>query len=284
MSDQEGKKLSVREWISIGILLVAIVSFAYWKAESEFYKSEVREWTIGFLFPATVGGASYLLSQQAEKERESQREQEALRLREQQEQAELKDYFDRITNLILKNYQICSGSKEFQIIQALTVNVLREVNASRMNQIIYFLWKMNLCQVGGNDSICRCLKLDGANLERLSAFNVDFRESTFTNAKLQGADFLMSDFKNAIFWAAELDNVSFKAVNLDGADFCGASFKNADFTGASLIGTRFLEGEGLSQEQASECQEYSPQYYSFNGLYEDLQKIILKKREEFSSE
>ncbi|MBV5262052.1 hypothetical protein FLX56_27010, partial [Synechococcus moorigangaii CMS01] len=104
-----------KQWIIssvLGCLLLIIVLCLYTNAKGDWTKEEVREWTIGLLFPGTVGVVGYFLNQAAEeraKAAQEQQENEAKAekdLREklakqerqdQREQANLQYYFDRIS-------------------------------------------------------------------------------------------------------------------------------------------------------------------------------------------
>ncbi|WP_051188718.1 pentapeptide repeat-containing protein [[Leptolyngbya] sp. PCC 7376] len=222
-------------------------------------REEIREWTIGLLFPIVVGVGGYWLNQQSEeranaeqeqaqreakKERESREKLAKQEREEQREQADLKYYFDRISTLVVENKlaQTEQESETYHIARALTANILRELSTERMNQVMFFLRSLKLTgYVEHTDSeediqleattlsVLKGIELNDAELENLNAARGNFEGANLQGANLQGANLTRANLTRA-----KLDKANLERANLWYTKLCDSYLREANLIGVTF--------------------------------------------------
>jgi len=217
-------------------------------------RAEHREWAIGLLFPAVVGGGGLWLNNQAERRSEKVKNEE-------REQSELKDYFDRISTLVVESGLTKSDeeSDQYQIARALTANILRELTEKRMNQVMFFLGSLGLLgrpietkeespeseneQLKRSLSLLRGIDLNNAELQGLKGWKTDLGRASLNGANLSGASLNEANLNGANLINANLSEADLNGVNLINANLNGANLNEADLGRADLFGAKLFGAE-----------------------------------------
>lgn len=287
------------QWFLSSLLGAGLLGYIYWIAhlEKKDAREEVREWTVGLLFPAIVGGGGYWLNQQAE--RRSGKEKN-----EEREQSELKNYFDRISTLVVENglTKCDEESEQYQIARALTANIFRQLTGERMNQVMFFLGSLSLLgrpidakeesPEGKNEqtkrslSLLRGIDLSNAELQGLKGMRIDLSKAYLFKGNLSGANIERSNFSEANLSGANLSgavltesilyDVNLSGADLSGANLCRANLEVANLSEANLSGAILWNTElwfaslsgaklektklskHLTEEQQKQCEIYDP--------------------------
>lgn len=203
---------------------------------------------------------------------------------------ELQNYFDRMTELLLKHSLKTSAedSETRSIARSITFAVAPELNSVQKGQLLIFLYDAGLIfryspilNLGGVDlqkvsimpkADLRRISLRGANLqnskfERANFYYADFKSSKMQNTNLIGAILLQASLRDAILIKANLREASIKdadlrwanlshanleEANLEDADLRRADLQNANFKNAVLINTK-LNNALVSKTQLQEA-------------------------------
>lgn len=281
----------------VGICCVG--GYAYWtfRSDDRELRVERREWAIGLLFPAVVVGGGYWLNQQAEKRTEQEqkkaKEEANLERQEQREQSELKDYFDRMSTLVVERdlgsraLSKSESPKQVLIIaKALTVNILREVSEERMEQIVWFLKSLGLVGMiyqGQNESgefvedqdqsIFEGVDLNNADLEGFTASELNFYRTNLRYANLKGANlfevaFCSCDLTGVDFQGATLIECSFYKTDLTEASLVGVDLTNVTISSSVLKKTRL--STHLSKQDQEQCKKEPKRRSIFKPTYDPI--------------
>lgn len=184
----------------------------------------------------------------------AQRQQDIAISTDQQRQATLETYLDRIQDL-LTNAHLSDpkASAEIRAIaRARTLTALTRLDPDRKRIIIQFLYEANL--INNKTGI----DLRDADLSNANLATLNLSGSEFDGADLDGANFNDANLNNTYIDGANLLDATFSNTSLDGTHFgcatkgsffscttlINADFRNAllngtDFFGAHLVGARF---------------------------------------------
>lgn len=178
----------------------------------------------------------YLADKRAEVDRE-------LNL-DSQRQATLARYFDRMTELMLREGLGNAGEDGHRLVRiraiarAETLDVLGTLDGSRKAQVVKFLYEADLL-----DAKHPVISLEGADLSR-----VDLRNARISGIDLSGANLEESSLANAKLVGGKL-----AGANLIRADLFGTNFTNADMRHVKLGGAKLtlttMSGTNLSQAE-----------------------------------
>ena len=213
--------------------------------------------------------------EQAEKNREEDRrraeqqaELERQIARERREQETLEQYFDRMTELLLKwdlreKAETDEESEVRSLARSRTLAVLRNLGPERRGNVIQFLYESNLISDRGNGTSTIDLagadlsgaqlswanltgvNLRNADLSRAELIGANLAEADLTKADLSSADLTLADLMRAnLIWAklggANLETADLSEANLTWASLRGANLADADLSGADLTRTDLI--------------------------------------------
>ena len=175
--------------------------------------------------------------------------------REANQNAVLKEYFDKLEELTFGQNLLAATPNEGAIVLARgrTVVALRELDLSRKTQLIAFLQASDLSQITENSAepviSFKAQNLSDLDLRRVNLSGLDFQRAALRNANLQGADLLNANLEGAALRNANLQGAYSQNANLQGASLWdtnlqGAYLQNANFQGAYLQSAN-LEGADL---------------------------------------
>lgn len=173
---------------------------------------------------------------------------------ENQRQTTLEDYFDRMSDLLLKDNLASSepGYVVRNVAVARTLSVLRRLDHKRNKQITQFLKDTGLYHVlSFRGAELRNVDLRDCNLE-----SGDFSEVDFTGANLSGANLAHAKLEKARLHNVDLEHADLRNANLSGAsvestklthsicyeiDLRNAIIRSSNFTGSIFNDGRFQE-------------------------------------------
>jgi len=146
----------------------------------------------------------------------------------------LKNYRDGIDTLLLTSGLRTAplGSDVRRIAHSRTLDVLRQVDASRKGAVVTYLADLGLVQGGYFDTTAKWHIVVPA----ISLYRADLLNADLTITDLRGADLTGANLYRATPRGANLTNVNLTNVNLRGADLYRADLLNANLTNTDLRG------------------------------------------------
>jgi uncharacterized protein YjbI with pentapeptide repeats len=168
-----------------------------------------------------------------------------------QREAALKAYIDKMSELLLTNNlgELIEDKGARKIARIQTLTVLRRLDAERKGSVLQFLQEAGL--ISKNNPIIELTgaNLSEANLSRANLNHADLREADLSGADLQGAD-LREALLGGSLQGANLCDANLREANLNVANLEEADLRRADLIMASLSGANLsaasLEGADLS--------------------------------------
>ncbi len=147
-----------------------------------------------------------------------------------QQEAALQSYLDRLSELQLKENlrKLEPDAEAWNIARSRTLTVLRGLDPNRKGSVLRFLSESGLISI---------IDLSGADLVGAELSEVKLEEAKLTSAKLSNSNLL---------------GAGLKGTNLRGADLSGAILVDADLRGANLT-TAKLKGARLSEAVLNEA-------------------------------
>lgn len=194
------------------------------------------DWLQLLLVPLILAIVAYLLNESQQKR---QRETE----QNKQNQSTLDSYFDRMTELLLKEKLKESpvDSEARALARTLSLTALRNLDGKRKGQVIQFLYESKLIFTGKGKTIVYLemadlteADLSGLHLENVHLNTCNLRKANFKGAWLKGANLNMSKLQEA-----DLSDVPLDYGSLDMAILIGANLEGAMLWGTSCAGTHF---------------------------------------------
>jgi len=183
------------------------------------------------------------------------REQDREIANERRNQATLEAYFDRMTELLLKE-GLLESQKDAEvqsIARSRTLAVLRSLDGKRKGQVVQFLYGSGL--IGPKHVVW----LDGADLR-----GADLIEVKLINTNLSGVNLRRANLQGALLcksWLVEADlrKASLKGTDLRSCNFSGANLANANLRKALL--------EGSSREEETNLLDANLDGANFEGAF-----------------
>jgi len=159
-----------------------------------------------------------------------------------QREAAMKEYFDKVSELMLhENLSKSEPDAEVRkIARVLTLTVLRRLDGRRKGSVIQFLYESGLI-----DKDKRIVNLTGADLH-----GADLHGAKLFAADLHGAKLLFADLRGAHLDEADLSGAHLTSADLSGADLFVANLHEAHLDEADLSGAK-LDRADLSEADLS---------------------------------
>jgi len=191
----------------------------------------------GFWFNHRERKAAELRSGNERKAAELRAKTESDIAEDNQREEALKEYIDKISELLL--HEKLRESKPVDevrtIARVLTLTVVRRCDAERKGSVLLFLHEAGLI-----DTLKGIIDLDGAFL-----WEANLSSATLSFANLSKANLSGANLSKAFVWEANLHFANLSGANLskaflNGADLSAANLSGANLKGASLSGANLL--------------------------------------------
>jgi uncharacterized protein YjbI with pentapeptide repeats len=277
---QEISKKRVATLIGIGVALtVIIVLLAKGSASlgwTGFRGMTVRAWLELLIVPMVLVGIGLLFEmQQAERQRATEQQQQALADQRAQDEA-LQAYLNQMSQLMLerKLLEAEPGDPVHTLAQARTSTVILRLDAQHNESVSRFLsnsglaasseasarllTEITLPRATLSDADLRFADLRGADLRDAYLVDANLRRAglhraDLSRANLNGATLSSADLEGATLWSvtlrdAYLPNANLRYADLSGADLSGVTLSGADLSGAVGITSEWLDQQAYSLE------------------------------------
>ena len=263
--------ISVAIIVVIALIIVIILGYRfdwdwtglgpYTPPNSNFQRGKTLwDWMQLLIIPAVLAIAGYtftLTTSQNERratEQRSKDEQKAAEQRSQterdialdnQREAALQDYIDKMSELLLeeKLRESQQGDEVQKIARVRTLTVLTRLDSRRKRSVLQFLYELGLI----NKEAC-IVDLRGADLQGANLREVPLNGAFLGETNLHGAN-----LTRALLGESYLNGANLRKANLCGADLRGANLSYANLYGADLTGA-YLSGAELTRAYLS-CTE-----------------------------
>jgi uncharacterized protein YjbI with pentapeptide repeats len=210
------------------------------------------DWMNLLLVPLCIAAGALLLDRSArENERQRTRERSALEREiatDHQQEESLQTYFDRMTELLLKDKLSRFSPEEVRsVARVRTLAVLRGLDGKRKGAVLLFLRDSGLIDREAIIDLCgadlRGASLVLASLKRLNLGEADLRKADLRGANLSKAYLSGTNLMGADLTGANLGGADLYAANLNGADLSMAYLRGATLNGADLRGGKLNEAD-----------------------------------------
>lgn len=215
--------------VFIGLAGLILVGWGYTVPESGFPSKTLWDWMQLAVMPLALAVIASVFSR-------SEKRNEIAIAQDNQRETALQGYFDRMSELLLKeNLRGAEeGSEIRSVARARTLAILRGLDGRRKGSLLNFLQETQL--ISGKNPI---IDLRGANLQQaaLGGANltgIDLRETDLTGANLRFARLGEADLSGATLHQADMTLACLHRANLTGADLREAKLGAADLSGANL--------------------------------------------------
>ena len=203
------------------------------------------EWLQLLIIPAVLALGGYLFAFNISKNEQGIAS-------DNQQQAALQAYFDKMSELLLHEHlgESPPPNEAVVIARARTATVLRILNPSRCASIIQFLSQvgvLRLCVENSakssfdwplkNEYSLAGIELPETNFNSVDLSMIHLEGANFYRAFLREANLEGTDLSRANLQRANLMHANLQKANLSGANLQGARLFGADLQGANLVGT-----------------------------------------------
>jgi uncharacterized protein YjbI with pentapeptide repeats len=154
----------------------------------------------------------------------SERKNERELAKDRQEDASLQTYFDRMSELLLKeNLQTTKKKSVRNVARTRTLSVLRGLDANRKKDLLLFLYEAKL--INNKDAI---IKLSGADFNCASLQDVILQEVCLDDVNMRGANLKYAYLDHASMKGAKLQGAQLHSAYLIGVELYRAELQDAD--------------------------------------------------------
>jgi uncharacterized protein YjbI with pentapeptide repeats len=263
------------------VILLLLLAWITWETRRlgnlGFGDKAFWDWMDLFIIPIVVGGgAAWLNKSQRENElriAEDNRKEDRRIAEERRHQATLEAYFDRMTELLLKEGLRDSKKKDDEvrsIARTRTLAVLRSLGGRRKGQVVQFLYESRLV---GKEPV---VELKEADVSGAHLHNADLHEANLDRANLCGATFFGAYLRGAILSNTDLREAVLSLTNLDEADLSNAKLREANLRVAYLREAK-LVGANLREANLREANLHGADLSRANLTGADLSEANLTK-------
>lgn len=219
-----------------------------------FEKKTLWDWMELLVIPLVLVFGAFILNR-SERESERQQAEERAKLEreianDRQQEAALQAYFDRMSDLLLKEKLRTTKKAEVRdVARTRTISIMRVLDRRRNNLVIQFLREARV--VTDKNSILNGAEMEGMDLQRLHLNEVYMQGANLEGADLQDAYLYQANLQGARLWRANLRNTILQRANLSEAILQEANLQDAflweaNLQSALLLDTN-LEGADLFQ-------------------------------------
>jgi hypothetical protein len=229
-------------WLSTHKLTLTLTGFGS-TAIASLQTKTVWDWMELLLLPLVLIGGVLLLTR-SRRQIESRRSEENASVEREiasdnQKEDAVQAYFDRMTDLILKEKLSKFSPEEVKTVARVrTLTILRGLDPRRKGRVLMFLKDSGLIDREAVIDLC------GADLSGVSAAFASLGRVNLSEANLSGADLQGAGLGKAYLGGTNLRGANLAGANLAGADLFEASLSGADFSHARLNGAT-LNGADL---------------------------------------
>jgi len=183
------------------------------------------DWLELLIIPIILGGGAIWFNSQ-EKRREIDIAED------RQRENILRDYFDKMSDLLLKEHLIEKKNIDKIIVdvaQVKTVTALRGLDKNRKIQLIQFLQDANLIDFILKGAPLSNINLNGANLKGINLEGANLVQGHLRESNLEGANLQGANLQSII-----IEKTSLIMANMEGVDLSGSSINFCDFSEVNL--------------------------------------------------
>jgi len=237
-----------KSYLLYSSMVLFIGGFAYILVETikakntGFETKTLWDWMELLIIPAVLAGGATLLNR-SERALERKIAEDRAKLErdlatDRQQEAALQNYFDRISELLLKEKLLTTQVAEVRdVARTRTISTMRGLDINRSRLIVQFLAEAKL--ITDEKSILNHAKMRGMNLQGTALAGAFLQGADLTGAFLQGADLqeanlLQANLKDADLREANLFDAKLQYATLSGANLEGAFLWRADLEKANL--------------------------------------------------
>ena len=270
-------KITWKKYLLYASIVLALGSLGYILLETVkakntgFETKTLWDWMDLLIIPLFLAGGAFFLNRsesvverQAAEDRAKLEREIAL---DRQQEGALQAYFDRMSELLLKEKLRTTEVPEVRdVARTRTISVMRVLDRRRNNLVIQFLREAKL--LTDEKSILNGANMSGMNLEGLRFDEVYLQDAILTGANLRHTNFLAANLQRVSFWeanlqeaylhSANLQKAHLYAANLQGANLVKANLQEANLQWANLIGAQLLratiEGATLAFAKLQEAE------------------------------
>ena len=241
--------------IVVGGLFLFLIQLGYsysWTGFAEFTPSNpdtVRsktlwDWMELLIIPVVLAGGAILLNR-SERALERKTAEDRARLErdlatDRQREAALQTYFDRMSELLLKEKLRTTKKVEVRdVARTRTLSIMRVLDTKRNEMVIQFLREAGL--ITDENSIFIRAIMNGINLEGLNLKGVNLKGANLEGANFQSARLEGANLEYTILERAILKDANLGWANLAGADLSNASLEDAYLAHANLQAAEMWE-------------------------------------------
>ena len=227
------------------------------------------DWMQLLLIPGVLAVAGFWFNHRERKAAELRAEADREISFDNQREAALKEYIDKMSELLLHEKLLKSEPEDEvrKIARALTLTVLPRCDGGRKKSVLQFLYESglierdksiirlndaNLSGASLNGAILNKADLGGANLSEVNLLCANLMQASLWHADLNKAILNKADLNKAILVEAILSGASLNGTNLMEAELVGANLSEAKLNGAFLNGANLWEAK-LNETNLSEA-------------------------------
>lgn len=234
----------------------------------------IWDWTELLLLPLILAGGVLLLTisrRQSERERSVKTAFVEWEIAsDQQKEEAIQAYFDRISDLLLKDKLSKFSPEEVKTVARIrTLTVLRGLDPRRKGRVLMFLKDSGLIDREAVIDLC------GADLSGVSAAYASLGRVNIGEANLSGADLQGAGLAKSYLGGTNLRGANLAGANLAGADLFEANLSGANLSGVKLIGAN-LNGANLAGADLFEANLSDADLSSVNLSVGDLMRANLR--------
>lgn len=191
------------------------------------------DWMELLIVPVVLATAAWWLNK-------TQKETERGIAKERHQQSVLQDYFDRMTNLLLKHglWGSQPRSEVRRVARSRTLAVLRSMDGMRKGQVVYFLADSDLIWRGASEGAPPVdvfgADLSRADLEDMALEEIYLESADLSRGRLRQVNLCRSNLGGVHLNKADLRGALLRHTCLRGADLTKADLRDADLRGADL--------------------------------------------------
>jgi uncharacterized protein YjbI with pentapeptide repeats len=257
--------------LGFGLIVAFIGGYFFNWDWTGFSNKKLWDWLQPLIIPVGLAAGGYLFAFSISKNEQGIAS-------DNQQQAALQAYFDKMSELLLHEHlgESPPPNEAVVIARARTATVLRILNPSRCASIIQFMSQvgiLRLCVENSakssfdwplkNEYSLAGIELPETNFNRVDLSMIHLEGANLYRAFLREANLEGTDLSRANLQRANLSHANLQKANLSGANLQGARLFGADLQGANLVGTD-LEKANLFEAKISR-QEQLEKVMSLKG-------------------